>query len=776
MSDGTKRQNDCLTSGREIGRSGLGVMLVVAWLAMGTALAAPEGGRITAGSGSIQQVSPNTTQINQTSNSLSIDWQSFDVAPQETVRFVQPSRDATALNRIFDQKPSEIFGRIEANGRVFLMNPNGLVFGAGSVINVGALVATSLSLDADALTPGDYRLMVTGGAEGAIINRGVITAASGGSVSLIGSVVKNEGQILADYGQINLASGSQAYLSFDGASLMHFSVTGEVTKNPGQAAAAVENSGSLVADGGRVLLSASAASQVFSEVVNNSGLVRASRIENVGGVVTLVGTGGNVVNRGVLDARGVGGQGGTITVSGERVGVFDTARIDASGNSGGGRIRIGGQAGEDGTVASTFTQIGAQTVIRADAGPSGDGGDIRIWAEDTSWAHGTITARGGSVAGDGGFVEISARRGISFAGSVDVSATNGEIGTLLFDPTDIIIHDQVDGPQVNDGVLPNLSDATVGAGLFNIGELALEGLASNANIILEASNDVILNDLADNRLALATDSTASLVILADSDGDGSGSFIMNSGDTIATNGGAIDITAATISVGGLDSNAAGSDGAITLSATGSIVVGTLDAGTQSVSIGVDSDDNGAETLTLGGTLTGSGGMTLLGGTNGGDTLIGPNGNNSWSITTLNTGTLNGADFSDFSSLQGGSGDDTFTVTSIGSISGLINGGTQVAGDRVDYSGSTGLVSVTLGSSIINIETLIGGGADNTLIGENIANTWTLTGQNDGNVAGVSFIDFANLTGGSGNDSFVLDNGSLTGTLSGGGGTDSLTAN
>ncbi|MCF6363516.1 MAG: filamentous hemagglutinin N-terminal domain-containing protein [Gammaproteobacteria bacterium] len=746
-------------------------------LAAGAALAAPEGGRITAGSGSIQQVSPNTTQINQTSNSLSIDWQSFDVAPQETVRFVQPGRDAAVLNRIFDQKPSEIFGRIEANGRVFLMNPNGLVFGAGSVINVGALVATSLSLDANELNAADYRLFsVTGENTGAVINRGVITAASGGSVSLIGSVVKNEGQILADYGQINLASGSQAYLSFDGASLMHFSVSGEVTDNPGQAAAAVENSGSLVADGGRVLLSASAASQVFSEVVNNSGLVRASRIENVGGVVTLVGNGGNVVNRGVLDARGVGGQGGTIIISGERVGVFDTARIDASGNSGGGRIRIGGQAGEDGTVASTFTQIGAQTVIRADAGLSGDGGDIRVWAEDTSWAHGTITARGGSVAGDGGFVEISARRGISFAGSVDVSAANGEIGTLLFDPTDIIIHDQADGPQANDGVLPDLSDATAGAGLFNIGELALEGLASNANIILEASNDVILNDLADNRLALATDSTASLVILADSDSDGSGGFIMNSGDTIATNSGAIDITAASINAGGLDSNAAGSDGAITLSATGSIAVGTLDAGTQSVSIRVDSDDNGAETLTLGGTLAGSGGMTLLGGVNGGDTLIGPNGNNSWSITALNTGTLNGADFSDFTGLQGGSGDDTFTVTGIGSISGLINGGTHVAGDRVDYSGSTGLVSVTLGSSVINIETLVGGGADNTLIGENIANTWILTGQNDGNVAGVSFIDFANLTGGSGNDSFVLDNGSLTGTLSGGGGTDSLTAN
>ena len=745
-------------------------------LAVGFVQAAPQGGQITAGQGSIQQTGPNTTQINQTSNTLSIDWQGFDIAPGETVRFVQPGRDAAALNRIFDQKPSEILGRIEANGRVFLMNPNGLIFGAGSVINVGTLVATSLSLNTDPLTPGDYRLTATG-TEGAIINRGVIAAATGGSVSLIGPVVRNEGRILADYGQINLASGSQAYLRFDGDSLMHFSVSGEVTDNPGQAAASVDNSGSLVADGGRVLLSASAASQVFSEVVNNSGLVRANRIENVSGVITLVGTGGNVVNRGTLEARGVDGAGGSISVSGERVGVFDAARIDASGTASGGRIRIGGRAGEeDGTVASTFTQLGAQTVIRADAGSSGDGGDIRVWAEDSTWAHGAISARGGSALGNGGFVEISARQGISFAGTVDVTAANGETGTLLFDPTDIVIHDQADGAQADDGALPDLSDGTVGAGLFEIGELTLEGLASNANIILEATNDITLNDLADNRLALPTDSTASITITADSDGDGSGAFIMNSGDTIATNGGAIGITAATISTGGLDANAGGSDGAITLAATGSIAVGNVDAGTQSVSMRVDSDDNGAETLTVGGTIAGSGGITLQGGGNGGDTLIGPDGNNSWTITALNTGTLNGADFSAFTGLQGGSGDDTFTVTGIGSISGLINGGAHVAGDRVDYSASTGLVSVTLGSSVINIETLIGGGADNTLIGENIANTWTITAQNDGDVAGVTFIDFANLTGGSGNDSFVLANGSLTGTLSGGGGTDSLTAN
>ncbi len=109
-------------------RARLVALVITAVLSAGSALAAPQGGQITAGSGSIQQAGPNTTQINQTSNSLSIDWQSFDVGAQETVRFVQPGRDAAALNRIFNQNPSEILGRIDANGRVFLMNPNGIIF------------------------------------------------------------------------------------------------------------------------------------------------------------------------------------------------------------------------------------------------------------------------------------------------------------------------------------------------------------------------------------------------------------------------------------------------------------------------------------------------------------------------------------------------------------------------------------------------------------------------------------------------------------------------
>jgi len=748
-------------------RQPIGRLLLALLLGLAeSALAAPQGGHITGGAGRITQTTPNETRIEQDSSRLAIDWQRFNLAPQERVQFVQPSRDAAVLNRILDQRPSEIFGRIEANGRVFLLNPNGVIFGQGARIDVGALVAGSLDLSSDDFLRGDYHLQAGADGAGAVVNRGVIAAASGGSVSLLGGRVRNEGLILAHRGQIHLAAGERAYLSFDDSGLLNFRIDGELAANPTQAASAVSNSGELRADGGEVLLTADAASRVFSEVVNNSGLISAARIDDSGGVVRLLGSGGNVIHTGRIEARG-----GQIAIEGERIGIHDQALLDVSGEHGGGSIHIGR------TGQTRFTQIGRDARLRADAGAQGDGGEIRLWSEATTWALGGFTARGGAAGGDGGLVDISGRRGLVFDGAVDLTAAAGRTGTLLFDPTDIVIHDQADGAQGGDADLPTLSDALLGAGSFDIGELALESQANSANIVLEATNDITLNDLADDTLGLATDGSGSLTLTADSDNSGSGSIVMlDTTDRITTAGGAITLHAADMDLGGLSSNAALSDGAIDIAASGSIdIAGAIDADTANLDIAVDNDGNGAESLRIGATLSG-GTVNLRGGSNGGDTLIGPDGNNAWTLTALNKGSLNGAAFSQFTGLTGGSADDYFQITSIGSLSGVIDGGGHLLCDTADYAAATSLVSVTLETTLTNIETLIGGGTDYTLTGANVGNSWLIDGQNDGWVNGIRFIDFANLTGGTANDNFVLSNGSVTGTLRGGGGTDSLTGN
>jgi len=137
--------------------------------------AAPQGGQVTGGEGSIDY--GQTTTVTQDTSRLAIDWQTFDVAADETVRFNQPASSSVVLNRILDQNPSEIFGSLEANGRLFLSNPNGLIFGESATVNAGAFVASGLDISSDDFMAGNYRFGTADADGGVVVNRGVIAAA-----------------------------------------------------------------------------------------------------------------------------------------------------------------------------------------------------------------------------------------------------------------------------------------------------------------------------------------------------------------------------------------------------------------------------------------------------------------------------------------------------------------------------------------------------------------------------------------------------------------------
>ncbi|VAX08121.1 Putative hemagglutinin-related protein, partial [hydrothermal vent metagenome] len=182
-------------------------------LVISSVYASPQGGVITSGSGNIQAVDPQTTVVDQQSQTLSIDWQSLNLATNESLQFNQPGRESVALNHILDQRPSEIFGQINANGRVFLMNPNGIIFGETARINVGALVAGAFHLDFESLSQSSsYNLSI---GDGLVENNGIIKVAEGGSVALIGNSVSNNGVINARLGKVHLLNADAATLSFD---------------------------------------------------------------------------------------------------------------------------------------------------------------------------------------------------------------------------------------------------------------------------------------------------------------------------------------------------------------------------------------------------------------------------------------------------------------------------------------------------------------------------------------------------------------------------------
>src|SRR5882757_2117497 len=180
---------------------------VIGFGTMSSALAGPTGGVVVSGQATVSTPSATATVINQSSSRVQLNWNTFNVGANESVQFNQPSATAVAFNRILDQSPSQIFGQLGANGRVVLVNPNGILFGPTAQVNVGSLVASSLDVAGYDAATGRYTFSTSRAQPGAIVNEGLITAASGGSVTLLGGQVTNDGRIVADLGTVNLAAG-----------------------------------------------------------------------------------------------------------------------------------------------------------------------------------------------------------------------------------------------------------------------------------------------------------------------------------------------------------------------------------------------------------------------------------------------------------------------------------------------------------------------------------------------------------------------------------------
>jgi len=206
------------------------------------AIAGPTGGQVVAGSGTISTPTALKTVVNQSTQNLAVDWQTFNLNSNELVQFNQPTASSQVLNRIFDQNASQIFGKIQANGHVILANPNGVFFGPGSSVDVTGLVAASANVNVQDFMSGNLKLTM---GNGAVINRGTLKASQGGSVTLAGKTVKNEGLIVADYGRVNLASGSVMTVDFDGDGLIRFQIDEEVQENIENTESAVHNTGTI---------------------------------------------------------------------------------------------------------------------------------------------------------------------------------------------------------------------------------------------------------------------------------------------------------------------------------------------------------------------------------------------------------------------------------------------------------------------------------------------------------------------------------------------------
>ncbi|MFZ3072329.1 MAG: filamentous hemagglutinin N-terminal domain-containing protein, partial [Thermodesulfobacteriota bacterium] len=495
--------------------------------------AAPTGGVITNGSGDITQ-EDTATNIQQNTQRLDINWQTFSTGVAESINFFQPNADSIAINRVIGGLPSELMGALTANGRVFVLNNAGITFYSTSHVNVGALLATT----ADVVSEDGTKLVFSNAGYGAVSNQGEIHVSDNGFAILAAPHVENTGIIQANLGQIRLASTTDFTLDLRGDGLIEFAVPKEVISTLGGEGKpiGVDNTGTLRA--GVISISANLASGVIQSVVNLDGVIDAS-------------------------AFAPGQDGGTVLV-------------DSRGG-----INITGE-------------------IHANAVENGNGGAIYTWADGVNnfTADALITANGGAVSGDGGFIELSGNN-IRVRGDVSLSAPNGKPGTILLDPPAITIE-----------------NGTGSGSTATVYEQWIESQSvAGVNVALAADDTITMSDLATDGVLQGGSGDISLSVLGDDVTDGI--FFDDITNTIRTTTGGIILNAVAgsgavsggVNLGNLETT--GNDGHITINAgSGGIRVASIATG----GIGVESPGDVALTTVNNGDIT-TGPITITASTN-----------------------------------------------------------------------------------------------------------------------------------------------------------------
>jgi filamentous hemagglutinin family protein len=574
------------------------IILFFAILIPTFAFALPHGQKIIYGEGHIQKPDNSNIVIYQNSDQMITNWQEFNIGQSESVKFMQPNTDSVALNRVIGHDPTSIFGKISANGQIFLSNPSGIYFGPNSVVNVGGLMATTLNISNKDFLERNYNFKADISKPfGSVVNEGRINATN--YIGLLGTRSENIGLLSANLGSIVLGSSEAATVDFGGDGLIKFVVTKPVAEdfldlNGKTIKNGVFNSGQIQADGGKVLLTARMAQKMVRSVVNNTGIIRAQSVNKRNGSIYLEGGPNSIVtNENILDASGLdsGETGGTVHVLGEKVGLFGNANINVSGFNGGGTILIGGDyRGQGKVLNSQVSNVGKNVFLNSRAIHSGNGGKTIVWSDDTTRFFGNIDSRGGSTSGNGGFVEISGKNYLSFIGKVDTTSENGLTGNLLLDPGSITIANGSGADSLSGGTL------TTSSGTSTIFEQNLESVAATTNIALEAGTSITFSDLDDDLLDLKQTSGNSVsFITTDNSGTISFSDIF---DEVRTQGGNITFssTNGSVSTGKLNS----SGGTISLNgANGVTINGNIRTGGGNFTVDADSDNDASGVYTQG---------------------------------------------------------------------------------------------------------------------------------------------------------------------------------
>jgi filamentous hemagglutinin family protein len=683
----------------------------------------PTGGSIAGGTGTINAASGASLTIDQTSSRMALNWSTFDIGTAATVRFNQPSSSAAVLNLVQGGNPTQIFGNLNANGQVFLINTNGMIFGSTAQFNVGGLVASTLGTTASNFMSGNDVLDAGANTVALMSNSGTINAAAG-AVNLIGGKVVNSGTITASAGNINLVGADKVTLTFESGG---FGVVVDKALQLQLDTLAVDNSGSLSAPGGIITLQARAAQGLFDQLINNSGTITAAALSSGSdGSVSLVANGAG--------QTGIGGS-GSIDVGSGAISISTERSVQQSGTYTAGTLggSIGGNASFTGS--NRIASLGTLDV----------GGTLGLSNAIGLTQSGALTVGGSSSFSLGSQALTLDNTGNDFGQAVNLSSGSTRI---------------VDSGALTMGTLATGNLAATSTGALNLGS----GTASGT--LAATSNGGAITQSASNALTVTGSSTLNA---------GSGAITLQR----AANdfGGAVSLTGRGIALA--DANnltiaalTLGSNSALSLSAAGTLTLPTSAINTGSANLSLHSGNVLATAAALSGTnvnLSGDAGIALAHDVTATGTLAlsAVNGaivQSAGAVTVTGTSSVNagsgtialsgaGNDFGQAVSLTGG----TTAITD----SGALTLGTLATGNLT----ATGNGALNLGRGTVTgtLSATSNGGA----ITQSTSNPLTVTGTSTLNAGtgaitlttiGNDFGQAVSLTGGS---TAITDSGALT---------------
>ena len=646
-------------------RSGIGILAAGAMMmgGMNHAMALPQGGQVAAGAADIA-ASQAEMAIHQATQNAVINWNSFNIGAGERVNIYQPNAQAALLNRVLGGNPSEIFGTLSANGRVFLVNPAGVLFAPGAQVDAGSILASTMNITNADFMAGKYAFVGTP-TDGKIINRASLIAKNEGTVALLGKDVVNEGVIVEMKGAAVLAAGEAVSLDFNG--------DGKVSVVPTKAAMeqAVTNKGLVEADGGLVFMSAATGDALTRSAVNQEGIVRAASLDGAAGAIRMTANDVRLAAGSVTDVSGA--KAGTVEIGGGWKGTGDLAHAQ-----------------------NVTIERGAS--VRADATATGvAGGTVAVWSDGRTKFAGEITARGKGT-GAGGAVETSGAK-VQITGAVNASSEAGKAGEWLIDPGDIEVKTRGAGdPEAGSQAdVQTVTNSLNGGTSVTIQTANLTGPNDNSITVSDAitkttGGDATLSLKATGSVNINADITSTagklnVDITSDTNHRAGGSVSVATGKNIKTLGGNVKIGGGLVEdgVGFANSQSAGEAG-ITLNG---VTIDTTDGTTASgnVELAGSTTANAAGVSLAGTTITaGAGKVTLVGKSTGGGKGIALGGNISTRSVELRTDSL------DLSGTITGDGDPAgtakvWTLSDGQTINfGTGTGGLDLAGDTFTSTG------------------------------------------------------------------------------------------